>query len=127
MINANIWRVDIKFNISFHNKTELRCGIKNGVFWDVTPCGFLRYDVSEEMCASVRRLLVTANVVPSSRFPVALVMEVQSSSEKSVLTWATLRNIPEDDILHGHRRENLKSHNKQTPWPLVRERTMILY
>jgi hypothetical protein len=34
----------------------------------------------------------------------------RSSSEMSVLTWATLRDIPEDGILHGHSRENIKSY-----------------
>jgi hypothetical protein len=35
--------------------------------------------------------------------------EALSSSEMSFLSTVTWRNIPEDGILHSHRRENLKS------------------
>jgi hypothetical protein len=95
--------------------------VKNVVFWDITPCGscknrrfgvIIAFIIRVTMCHIVflRRvlpLLVTANVVPSSPILVTLIMDAIHSSETSVLTTATRRNIPEIAILHSHRSENL--------------------
>jgi hypothetical protein len=93
--------------------------MKNAVFWDVTPCGSLRTDVSGECIASSTRvtrigelgttlavtskqsrLVVTAYIVPSSLILVNLMMEAILSSETSVLTRAIWRNITLDGILY---------------------------
>jgi hypothetical protein len=74
--------------------------MKNGVFWDVTPRGPFRTDVSEkpsasfirvtrigelasceEILRSLLRLIVTASVVPSSPILVTLMKDVLRSFE----------------------------------------------
>jgi hypothetical protein len=54
--------------------------MKNAVFWDVSLVALVITDVSKDRSASI------ISVTPATR-----------------------RNIPEDTILHSHRRENLKS------------------
>jgi hypothetical protein len=67
---------------------------------------------------SMFRLLVTADIFPISQILVTLMMEALRSSETSVLTRATRRNIPEDGILHSYRCENLKSYIALSDWAL---------
>jgi hypothetical protein len=65
----------------------------------------VRTDVSEEGIASKIKVK-------------ELTSYTTGSSETSVLTKAALRPVPEDCILHSHRRENLKSYIALTGWAL---------
>jgi hypothetical protein len=51
-------------------------------------------------------------------------MEATRPSESSVLTRGTGRDIPEDGIVHSHRRENLKSYVALGGWPLWRRHVL---
>jgi hypothetical protein len=95
----------------------------------------VRTDVSEELSASfirvflcsVRRLLVTASVVPSSPILVTLMMQVLSSSETSVLTRAThtcrLLGSPRGIFLFGNALRTCSA----CPWVLVPLQKCILW
>jgi hypothetical protein len=97
--------------------------MKNAVFWDLTPSGSCKNDVSKERIASIIRvtrigelgttiavttmlqLLVTANVLSLSII-FSLMMEAIRSYETSVLTRAMPRNIPSfTAIYQGQLRE----------------------
>jgi hypothetical protein len=55
---------------------------------------------------------------PTTLILFTLLMEAIDSSETSILTRATRRHIPEDNIFHSHGRENLKSYLALTGWTL---------
>jgi hypothetical protein len=101
--------------------------MKNAVFWELRRVPLLKIEVSEECRAPhhrgdklhrMRRLLVTANIVPCSSLLATLMMVALRSSETSVLTTAARRNFLDDDILHSHRRQNIKSYKALTGWTL---------
>jgi hypothetical protein len=84
----------------------------NTVFWDVTPRGALvRADVSVELIVVIIR-------VEKIRELGTLAVATAVHREESILPKHTRRNIPENGILHSHRRENPKSYRALTGWAL---------
>jgi hypothetical protein len=68
-------------------------------------------DVSEERIASIFRV-EEKRKIRVRRTSVSRLLQVEAirSSETSVYTMSTRHHIPEEGILHSHRRENLKSY-----------------
>jgi hypothetical protein len=102
---------------------QCKCNLKSIIFWDVTPCSLLSYNrrfggtyrlhlpgrknnFSKQVASLPPAcMLVLAEIIST------LKMEAISSSQTSVATQQTTRrHIPEDDTLHNHRCENLKSY-----------------
>jgi hypothetical protein len=69
----------------------------------------IRTDDSEEFSASIIRVKRMGEPGTLAITSIRRTLR-RNTISTSVLTRATQRNIPEDAILHSHRRENLKSY-----------------
>jgi hypothetical protein len=88
------------------------CGYRKNRSFGGTCASIIRVTRIGELVQSVssqRASVASYGYVPSSPILVTLTMEATSSLKRRFLTKATQCNIPEDGILHSHRRENLKS------------------
>jgi hypothetical protein len=80
--------------------------ILNAIFWNVMSRGCCKNRGTSIIRITRIGELGTTLVVTSNRHT----LRSMRSSETSVLTRATWRKIPQDSILHSHRRESLKSY-----------------
>jgi hypothetical protein len=71
-------------------------------------------------CSKLSKILnrSKASVLPRSPILVTLMMGTIRSLEMSIITRTTLRNSPDDGILHSHSREDLKPYIGLTGWAL---------
>jgi hypothetical protein len=93
-------RVALVTNVSEERIASVIRGTKIGELGKMLAVASSRSTLRRNTMCSVRRLLVTANVVPSSPILVTMMMQALRSSETSVLTRSSQQNIPEDGILH---------------------------
>jgi hypothetical protein len=77
--------------------------MKNAVLWDVTPCASYNNRRFRERSTSTLRVTVRGELGT-----MLAIISNRSSLHRN--TTVTQRHIPEDGILHSHRRENLKSY-----------------
>jgi hypothetical protein len=107
------------FILAVAKNWETTHSTRNAVFWDVTPCGSCKNRRFVGTCRfhhpGRRNIRERGKVLDGVGYIYStLDMEAVRSSETSVSTRHTQPHIPENGILHSHRRENLKFYN---PYP----------
>jgi hypothetical protein len=102
---------------SFSNGSS-RCGLCPIMLLSAQCFCSLSYFIPDYYCVAITLLVsqkqskvVTRRTIYKKNSVFWDVMEALNSSETSVLTRVRGCNIPEDAILHSHRREDLKSYN----------------
>jgi hypothetical protein len=87
--------------------------------WDIIQCSMVKVkQCFREHIASIKNA-VFWDVMPYGS------CKNRCFSARSVLTRATQGNIPENDILQSHGRENLESYTALTGWSLLRRRNVF--